>query len=64
MKKTSNKKIQQKIATESGAFSSKFTLLVGAGLIVTGCASVQPHDNVTDTALSDHLIQKIIENRR
>ncbi len=64
MKKTSNKKIQQKIATESGAFSSKFTLLVGAGLIVTGCASVQPHDNVTDTALSDHLIQKIDERDR
>ena len=59
MKKTNNKKIQQKIATESGAFSSKFTLLVGAGLIVTGCASVQPHDNVIDTELSDRLIQKI-----
>lgn len=40
---------------------SKFALMVGTGMIMSGCASVRAPDNAADSTLTNRLIQKLDE---
>ncbi len=40
---------------------SKVALMVGTGMIMSGCASVRTSDNMTDSTLANKLIQKLDE---
>lgn len=53
-----------KCAVVSWKISSRLALIVGAGLLISGCASVRAPDEVANATLSHRLLQKIDERDR
>lgn len=45
--------------SEAWRTTSRFALMVGSGMIISSCASVQESDHITDASLTNRLIQKI-----